>query len=99
MIAERAEEILQHPAGLRLRDAGDDVRAVAAGRALKHPRAMLNPAALRVVGPENQAADARMLDGATRLVLNQFFTALASSTTRSAETSWWSRLWQRVRSP
>jgi 2-furoyl-CoA dehydrogenase large subunit len=50
------------------------------------------------VGGKVAAVGARMLDGASRLILNQFFAALAA-TTRAPGTAWWVRLWQRLRSP
>ena len=44
-------------------DAADDLGAVVARRGVEYAGAVIDPAALRVVGAENQAADAKQADG------------------------------------
>ena len=57
------EKVAQQCGRRGFADAADDLGAVVAGGGLEDPGAVIDAAALRVVGAENQAADAEQADG------------------------------------
>jgi hypothetical protein len=61
--AAGGEKALEQPGAFSLADAADDLRPVVAGCGFQHAGAVLDPAALGVVGAEDQPANAEEADG------------------------------------